>query len=61
MTAVQAILRLGLAAQSLAIAGKSLELARKPKKTPKDFLATAFTSVAGTALLVPQARIIGTL
>jgi len=48
-------------AMSLALAAKNIELAKKKKKTLKDFLEVSTVNLAGLPLLQAQAQLVGDL
>lgn len=61
MTVVQDILNVGVAAQSLALAGESVALAKKKNKGAEDFLKVGATALIGIPLIRAQSGIIAGL
>jgi len=57
----KSILEVGLSAQSIALLGENVRIAKKKKKTSKDFLSLGMKNLVGTSLLRAQAQEIGKL
>ena len=56
---VKPILGVATIAQSAALAGHSLKFAKKKKKTAKDFVNVAATTIVGSALIKSESDFIG--
>jgi len=61
MTAIQDILRIGVSAQALALAGENIKLVKKKDKSVGDFVKTGATNIIGIPILQVQSQLIGGL
>jgi len=61
MIDVKPILNVGVAAQSAALLGENVRLAKKKKVTTKDMVSTGMKNIVGVPLLQAQSKIIGGL
>lgn len=61
MTTTQDVLRVGQAAQAMALTGENIKLMKKKKKKAGDFIKVGATNIVGISLLRSQGNIISSL
>jgi len=57
MTATKSIIDTGITLQATALVGENVRLAKKKKKTTKDFVGTATKNIVGIKLLQVQSQL----